>query len=594
MQADVLQPLTDGGRLSLSAASLRHLPLIREAIRELGIDDVIDELLPADPRMKASDADCVRLMILNVLHGRVALYRMADWLQSTDPEVVLGTSCGARSFSDTRLAETLDRLSAAGTDEVLSTWAARYLSSPQCPEEYAVHTDTTTVKLYGAYNVEAELGAPVPAHGHSKDHRPDLLQLVYGLSVQGAAAVPMCVTLHDGNAPDQTVNRFHIDQLAGLLPPQHDVTLVADGKLCDPNTLGRVLDSAFHFVTLVPRSYNVRRDLVERIRLDDEALPVIGQAHQRLKSDPVRHYRGRSFIAPFKITDPETGLTTSPDMRMLVVASPGLAQREEGVTAANLKKEHTRLKKAGNALAKQTFSREDDANAAVKTQLGTLRFHDVDVTVSSEIEVLKRKQRGRPRKGQEAPSRKVWRAVLSEIRVNDELVKVARFHGRHFVLITDHLDTEAWPDERVLATYREQHVIEGHTGFRWLKGPAAVAPVFLNTPRRIAALGLVFILALIVRNFIEAVVREALADNDETLPNLNSQATARPSAENIFHYFRDVRLLRATVDGALTHSQLEGLNTSMLRVLELLGLTQAIFLPGPWKIGGARWRKARM
>jgi len=151
----------------------------------------------------------------------------------------------------------------------------------------------------------------------------------------------------------------------------------------------------------------------------------------------------------------------------------------------------------------------------------------------------------------------------------------------------------------VLATYREQHVIEGHTGFRWLKGPAPVAPVFLNTPRRIAALGLVFILALIVRSFIvckfiEAVVPEALADNDETLPNLNSPATARPSAENIFHYFRDIRLLRATVDGALTHSQLEGLNTSVLRVLELLGLTRAIFLPGPWKIGGARWRKARM
>jgi len=186
--------------------------------------------------------------------------------------------------------------------------------------------------------------------------------------------------------------------------------------------------------------------------------------------------------------------------------------------------------------------------------------------------------------------------------------------------------------------------------------PAAIVPVFLNAPRSVAALGLVFILALIVRsfimrNFIEAVVREALADNDEapvrswslpgrleclqgaggarrsssgagwgargsramrggtkslparrgapiiqtdgagwltgandeTLPNLNSQATARPSAENILHYFR----------GALTHSQLEGLNTSVLCVLELLGLTRAIFLPGPWKLGGARWREAR-
>jgi hypothetical protein len=37
---------------------------------------------------------------------------------------------------------------------------------------------------------------------------------------------------------------------------------------------------------------------------------------------------------------------------------------------------------------------------------------------------------------------------------------------------------------------------------RWLKGPAAVAPVFLETPTRRRALGLVLVLALMVRNFV--------------------------------------------------------------------------------------------
>ena len=34
--------------------------------------------------MKATDANCVSLMILNILHGRVALYKMADWLAGTN------------------------------------------------------------------------------------------------------------------------------------------------------------------------------------------------------------------------------------------------------------------------------------------------------------------------------------------------------------------------------------------------------------------------------------------------------------------------------------------------------------------------------
>lgn len=120
MLTDTLAALSTQGPISLSPATLQHLPLVREAISELGIDRVLDEVLPPDPRMKVTDADCVALMILNVLHGRVALYHMADWLSGTDAAVLLGPDCPAASFTDTRLAETLDRIFEAGTDDVLS------------------------------------------------------------------------------------------------------------------------------------------------------------------------------------------------------------------------------------------------------------------------------------------------------------------------------------------------------------------------------------------------------------------------------------------------------------------------------------------
>jgi hypothetical protein len=45
---------------------------------------------------------------------------------------------------------------------------------------------------------------------------------------------------------------------------------------------------------------------------------------------------------------------------------------------------------------------------------------------------------------------------------------------------------------------------------RWLKGPAAVAPVFLETPTRRRALGLVLGLARMVRNFAQYHLRAAM------------------------------------------------------------------------------------
>jgi len=602
MLLDTLTTLAADGQLSVSSAVVRHLPLVREAISELGLEAALEARLPPDPRMKVSDADCVLVMILNILHGRVALYKMSEWLEGTDMEVLFGAGVDGACFTDTRLGEALDRIAAAGTDDLLSAAVAGYLASDRSPSTYCVHQDTTSVKLYGAYGDWAEviepIGSPfgttppVPMRGFSKDKRPDLLQLVYGLSLQGAVGVPLCMSVLDGNASDQAANRFHIDRLAGLLPPKDEVTLVADCKLCDPDTLGRVLDAAFHFVTLVPRSYGVRDELVERVRLAGEDLPLLASGHQRRKSDPERFYRGRSFEASFPILDPETGSLEQRDLRFLVVASPALEAREEGAINARIDKERAKIDKARKEICTQTFACEDDAERAVAPLKKSWSFHTVEVRIASK-EVEGKRRRGRPRKGERPPVETVW-TVATAVTTDAEAVERARFHSRHFVLITDHLDAEAWSDERVLTTYREQHLIEGHRGFRWLKGPAAVAPAFLKKPQRIAAMGLVFILALMVRNYLEWAVRTAMAEEDLALPNYNRTTTKRPTAENVFYYFRDVRLILLCVDGETRVRQIEGMRPEGREVLRLLGWSEAVFTRPRRKMGFRGGEKAGM
>jgi len=59
-----------------------------------------------------------------------------------------------------------------------------------------LHLDTTSLKLSGNYDIKTEEDEdkkqpPRPTHGHSKDHRPDLKQVMLSLTVTGPANFPL-------------------------------------------------------------------------------------------------------------------------------------------------------------------------------------------------------------------------------------------------------------------------------------------------------------------------------------------------------------------------------------------------------------------
>ena len=143
------------------------------------------------------------------------------------------------------------------------------------------------------------------------------------------------------------------------------------------------------------------------------------------------------------------------------------------------------------------------------------------------------------------------------------------------MLITDHLDREAWPDSRLYATYQDQHEIEGHGGFRWLKGPAKVAPMFLKLPERIEAMGLVFMLALMVRNYIEWTVRTHLRETGRTVPYYGGHHnTSTPTAEVVWNLFRAVQVNTARL-GSHVRRDLSGLDEAAHLVLAAFNLSEA-------------------
>ena len=65
--------MPDLADLDFQPHQLAHLPLAAEYIQRLGVTSAVEAALPRDGRNKVSDAECVALMILNILSGRLGI-----------------------------------------------------------------------------------------------------------------------------------------------------------------------------------------------------------------------------------------------------------------------------------------------------------------------------------------------------------------------------------------------------------------------------------------------------------------------------------------------------------------------------------------
>ena len=573
--AAVPSPSSMLDNLDFRTAHLGHFPLIRALITKLGIDRVLNEVLPQDPRSRVSDADCVAVMILNILSGRCALYAMPQYLAQIDTDVVLGSGCPADAFNDARLAGTLDHLFDAGTDYVLGRVVSGYLTEDVAPVAYSVHADTTSLSLEGAFDVIPAEGAPTPARGFSKDHRPDLKQRVFGLSVHGSVGVPLAASMLDGNTSDKAANRWNIEALAEALPQEHDVTVVGDSKRVDPSLFGRLLDEGFHFVSLVPKTYGVRAELVELVRQEGGELPELARSPGRTKADPDNVYRGRSFRRSLPVEDPHDKTPREVEMTLVVVRSDAQARKFDNALDKRLVKEKGAFMSAVKRANKRHLRCREDAEEARHALLDRLKWQTCELTIEEVKVTDKRPRAGRPRAGEVPPSHTEYQLVYDHLTRNEAAIERAAFHAAHYLLVTDRDD---WDAARILQEYRHQSLIEGTCGFRWLKNVALVAPIFLKTPHRIAALGLVFVLALMVRNDLQFELRRQLKAKDATVRGRKERVrTQRPTAETALLNFMGLSSGLWYDRDRLVKRRVDALKPDAITILELLGIPPSVF-----------------
>jgi transposase len=493
------------------------LPLVAAIIRDLGLIELLDQLLPWDPvRCRLSPGQRIAALIVNMLGGHRPLYRVGEFYRQTVPELLFGPEVHAGLLSDDALARALDKLADAGPKAVYGAVALRACLHEDITDQ-GVHFDTTSRSLYGQYpDLDPEDLQLV--RGYSKDGHPELKQLVLAL-LTNRQGIPVWGEVRDGNSADVLANADVIEQLCAALQPEQlaKMLYVADSALVSTDNLQRMANKGLRFVSRLPERYDVARQVKEQA-CQTQAWQDLGQ----LATEP------RLSSAHYQACE-QTGEIDGRRYRLVVIHSDQLEARKTKTFARELEREKAAMAKELAALCKQRFTCEADAETAAGALLmdHAKAWHRLRLQVDPTHRRLPRARRGRPRADE--PVREVQEFVVQG-QIGDpdpEHVKAEVRRRGCFVLITSE-PADTYPPARLLQEYRGQQAVEQR--FRFLKDPLFVEALYLHTPRRIEALGYVMIMACLVYSILEHRVRRALQHRQQDILLPGRRRSSAPTA----------------------------------------------------------------
>lgn len=521
---------------------LKHLGLVAGMVDELGLVERIDQLLPKDEeRRTLSHGQVVKAMIINGLgFNQRALYLSSRFFQDKPVARLIGDGIEADHINDDVQGRALDVIYGYGLESFyaqLSVQAAVRLGLT-CRTG---HLDSTSFHVDGEYNSQLpadETGGLITiTKGYSRDHRPDLNQVVLQLICENQAGIPLLMKPLSGNSADKTGFRETIKTHIGQL--QQDVGLrylVADSALYCHESLQEMRDILW--ISRVPETLTLAKDMIQQ-------------------------------VAPMLMVNPNeqtmTSLCTSYGeirQRWLIVYSPEAYQRSRQTLNKQFRQQSQTELKAFESLCKQAFACETDARHALDKLQKKLKITELpDITL---VEECRHSKPGRPGK-EVQPDRHIIRITgtlaTQLLPYQQKLVRKSCF-----IVATNQLDQDQLSDAELLQTYQDQQKVE--RGFRFLKDPQFMAStLFLKSVKRVMALTVIMTLCLLVYAALEYRIRKALREAKETFPNQLGQPVTNPTARWVFQFFAGIHIL--TVD----QMQVLVLNMNDLqwKLLRLLG-----------------------
>lgn len=524
-----------------STEILDHLGLVSGITQDLGIVDLIDQLIPSDPKAILSPGQTVLGMLINGLGFTTRpMYLSPQFFANKPVDLLIGPGIEARDLNDYQFGKTLDALYSYGCSGLFEQLGSAIFLSEELGMRVG-HYDTTSVSVYGE-DYPGEEGAIEITFGYSKDHRSDLRQYMIGLMVEPSYGIPWMFKALDGNTSDkahfqEVIGRLQREAKAGESP----MLLIADSALFTQEGLNQI--DRVNYVTRVPHTITQARNLLSEYQKED--LRAATQAGYLWAEQQVEIF-GKS-------------------MRWLIVWSEQAYQRELKTLERKVLRQETELSDALAKLKRKTFACQEDAQQALNRLLKPYRYLQLD---SLEFHSKnKADTRGRPKA--DAPLKKKWR-IHASCKRNSQAIEQKQKQLGKFILATNELDPDQISSQAILDHYKNQYQPE--KGFRFLKSPLCmVDALYLQKPERIQALSMIMCLALMVYGLGERKLRQTLELLDETIPDQKGKPTQKPTLRWVFQCFEGIAILNIDLPDQPRYRQVLNLNVTHRQIIAIFG-----------------------
>jgi transposase len=549
------------------------MPLLNRFIERLRLQEILAKHVPPrDKRQKLDPAIGLLILLRNILASRRPLYHVPEWVQTFDPELLGISQEQLKHLNDDRLGRDLDLFFCADRASILTEIMLQAIEEFEL-ELREIHNDSTSVMFCGDYpeaNGAVEHGHQTHriTHGHSKENRPDLKQLLFILTTTADGSVPIWANVDHGNTTDDTTHMRTWEALRKLLGTALFL-YVADSKLCTKENLTYIHQQEGRFLTVMPATWGEHKRFYDWLRTHDAPwIDVLTRRSSRRKTDPLVVYRGY---------EPAEG--TAPGFRLMWFWSSQKAAldrgaREARITAAERELQEIRARVGRPKSRLKTMAEVTEAAQKVLRERQVEPWITVQIT---ETDIKHDEKVGPGRKGPNSTYR----------------IRIEKLPSLHWQINTLALQEESKTDgifplttndqkmtlRDALEAYKRQPGLEKR--FSQLKSVFDLRPVFLQNHLRIEAFLYIYFLALLVESLIERETRQRMDElGVKSLPIYAEGKPAElPTAGCIFELFEGLQRFRILdKDGSVVEKYYSELSKGQLSVLKVLNINPKQYL----------------
>lgn len=562
------EPLSDA--LVLESLQVGAHPLIEPLLQRLRLREFLQQAFPSpDPRIKLDAVDSALLLVRNFTLCRHPLYEVSEWVRRMVPEQLGLEPEQAGLINDDRMGRTLDKLFQADRRSIVTGLIVHMAKTFQLDLQH-LHNDSTTITFSGLYSEPSRhkngQHCVRITHGHNKDHRPDLKQLVWSLTVTGDGAVPVHYNVFDGNTTDDKTHIEIWNTLREVVGGPAFV-YVADAKLCTRENMGFIHGQRGQFITVLPRSR--KEDLRFKRRLVQHAPDwqlIWERPPLRRKKDPPERFEA--------VEDPEP---SAEGYRIIWYRSSEKWQHDEKTRENAIHEARWGLRRLNERVGKRKLKTREQVQQAVDKILDSSaarRWVHVQLQ-PRERHTYKQGGPGRPGKHTRYVRQTsiVYEPVIT---LDNKGIEASAAADGIFPLITN-IPVDQFSPLDVLTTYKYQAFVEKR--HEQLKTAAEVAPVNYKTPERIEAFLFLYFIAITLHALLERQVREAMkARGIRSIPLYpEERACHAPTADKLLGLFENVRRHRLFQHGKPFKTFWDELSDVQRLVLDLLEIPTSAY-----------------